>query len=131
MDINAQGDVVGFSNPDEPGDEVGDFIARAFLWVRGSATAVDIGTLDDDPLSQAFALNSGGQVVGVSFGGAAGPRAFLYENGELMDLNDLVDITPDVLMSAQDVNEAGQITGRVRDGVTGVIFAFVATPIEQ
>jgi probable HAF family extracellular repeat protein len=131
MDINAQGDVVGFSNPDEPGDEVGDFISRAFLWVRGSATAVDIGTLDDDPVSEAFAINSGGQVVGISFGDAVrGPRAFLYENGDLINLNHLVDIAPDVLLSAQDINEAGQITGRVRDGVTGEVFAFVATPIE-
>ena len=45
-------------------------------------------------------------------------------------LNDLVDIAPDVLLSAQDINDAGQITGRVRDGVTGEVFAFVATPIE-
>jgi probable HAF family extracellular repeat protein len=130
MDINRQGDVVGFSNPDEPGDEVGDFISRAFLWINGSATAVDLGTLDDDLFSEAFAINAAGQVVGISFGGAAGARAFIYENGELINLNDLVDIAPDVLLSAQDINEAGQITGRVRDGVTGEVFAFVATPIE-
>ena len=77
---------------------------------------VDLGTLDDNPVSEAFAV--------------LGPRAFLYENGELANLNDLVDIEPDVLLSAQDINEAGQITGRVRDGVTGEVFAFVATPIE-
>jgi probable HAF family extracellular repeat protein len=130
MDINAQGDVVGFSNPDEPGDEVGDFISRAFLWINGSATAVDLGTLDDDLFSEAFAINAAGQVVGISFGGAAGARAFIYENGELINLNDLVDIAPDVLLSAQDINDAGQITGRVRDGVTLEVFAFVATPIE-
>lgn len=131
MDINAQGDVVGFSNPDEPGDAEGEFISRAFLWVRGSATAVDIGTLDGDPVSEAFAINSSGTVVGISFGDAVrGPRAFIYENGDLIDLNHLVDIAPDVLLSAQDLNEAGQITGRVRDGVTGEVFAFVATPIE-
>jgi probable HAF family extracellular repeat protein len=131
MDINRQGDVVGFSNPDEPGDEVGDFISRAFLWINGSAEAIDLGTLDDDPVSEAFAINSNGTVVGVSFGDLVrGPRAFVYENGELIDMNDLVDIEPDVLQSAQDINEAGQITGRVRDGVTGEVFAFVATPIE-
>jgi probable HAF family extracellular repeat protein len=128
MDINQQGDVVGFSNPDEPGDP--EFISRAFLWINGAATAQDLGTLDDDPLSEAFAINSLGQVVGISFGDPVlGPRAFIWENEELTDLNDLVDIEPDVLLSAQDINDAGQITGRVRDGVTGEIVAFVATPI--
>jgi len=67
--------------------------------------------------------------VGVSFGGPNGARAFLYENGVLTNLNDLVDIAPDVLLSAQDINDAGQITGRVRDNVTGEVLAFVATPI--
>ena len=130
MDINRQGDVVGFSNPDLPGDAEGDFLAQAFLWVRGSAIAVNIGTLDGDPNSQAFAINSSGQVVGISFGDLVrGARAFIYENGELINLNHLVDIGPDVLLSAQDINEAGQITGRVRDGLTGEVFAFVATPI--
>jgi probable HAF family extracellular repeat protein len=131
MDINRQGDVVGFSNPDLPGDEEGVFLAQAFLVVHGSTIAVNIGTLDGDPNSQAFAINSSGQVVGISFGDLVrGARAFIYENGELINLNHLVDIAPDVLLSAQDINEAGQITGRVRDGLTGEVFAFVATPIE-
>ena len=79
--------------------------------------------------SEAFAINAHGQVVGVSFGGASGSRAFVWQNDALTNLNDLVDIAPDVLVSAQDINDAGQITGRVRDGVTGEILAFVATPI--
>ena len=128
MDINAQGDVVGFSNPDEPGDEIGDFISRAFYWTYGASEAVDLGTLGDDAFSEAFAINSHGQVVGISFGGSNGARAFLYENGTLMDLNDLVD-SDDVLLSAQDINDAGQITGRVLDHLTGKTLAFVATPI--
>jgi probable HAF family extracellular repeat protein len=131
MDINRQGDVVGFSNPDLPGDTEGEFVAQAFLWVHGSAVAVNVGTLDGDPNSQAFAINSSGQVVGISFGDLVrGARAFIYENGELINLNRLVDIGSDVLLSAQDINEAGQITGRVRDGLTGEVFAFVATPVE-
>jgi hypothetical protein len=69
-------------------------------------------------------------VVGISFGGAAGGRAFLWQDGALYNLNDLVDIAPDVLVSAQDINDDGQITGRVRDGVTGEQFMFVATPVE-
>jgi len=130
MDINDQGDVVGFSNPAEPGDELGNFIARAFLWINGASTATDLKALPGDFFSQAFAINSHGQVVGVSFGGASGSRAFLYENGVMMNLNDILGTgNGDVFLSAQDINDAGQITGRVRDFATGQILAFVATPI--
>jgi probable HAF family extracellular repeat protein len=129
MDINGAGDVVGFSNPPGPGDPEGEFIAQAFFWGNGSATATPIGTLDGDALSEAFAINARRQVVGVSFGGTSGSRAFLWQNGVLSNLNDLVDIAPDVLLSAQDINDAGLITGRVLDGTTGEVLMFVATPV--
>jgi probable HAF family extracellular repeat protein len=128
MDINARGDVVGFSNPPGPGDAEGEFISRAFFWSRGSEAVVDVGTLPGDLFSEALAINSRGQVVGVSFGGVNGSRAFLWQNGAMANLNDLVD-SDDVLVSAQDINDAGRITGRARDRVTGAIRVFVATPI--
>jgi probable HAF family extracellular repeat protein len=132
MDINANGDVVGFSNPAEPGDEVGDFISRAFLWIYGAATATDLKTLPGDFFSEAFAINSSRQVVGVSFGGANGSHAFIYENGVMQDLNDLVGPGfADILRSAQDINDAGQITGRVFETSTGRTLTFVATPIAE
>jgi probable HAF family extracellular repeat protein len=132
MDINAQGDVVGFSNPAEPGDETGEFISRAFLWMNGAAKATDLKTLPGDLFSEAFAINSHGQVVGVSFGGANGSHAFLFENGVLKDLNDLVGPGfPDILRSAQDINDAGQITGRVFQTSSGKTLTFVATPVTQ
>lgn len=127
MDINDHGDVVGFSNPPGPGDPAGDFIAHAFLWT-GGPTALDLKTLGDDALSEAFAINNRGQVVGVSFGGSSGSRAFLFQDDTLYNLNDLVT-SDDVLQSAQDINDAGVITGRLRDHVTGQILMFVATPI--
>jgi probable HAF family extracellular repeat protein len=130
MDINDQGDVVGFSNPPGPGDPQGDFISRAFLWTRGSTAAIDLHTLPGDQFSEAFAINSRQQVVGVSFGGANGSHAFLYEFGMMKDLNTVFNTgNQDVFLSAQDINDAGQITGRVRDGVTGNTVAFIATPI--
>lgn len=128
MDINARGDVVGFSNPPGPGDPEGEFLAHAFLWRYGAPRVKDLGVLDGDAFSEAFAINVRRQIVGVSFGGAAGSRAFFWDNGVLHNLNDLVDIAPDVLLSAQDINDASQITGRVRDGVTGEVLVFVATP---
>lgn len=141
QDINERGDVVGFSNP--PGeDPVGTFIAHAFLWISGSPTAIDLGTLDDgdpgpeddDPVSQAQALNNRRQVVGVSFGRIdPGQRAFLWQDSVMMDLNDLVGpgFGPGEayqLRSARDINEVGQITGDVLERSTGRILPFVATP---
>lgn len=58
QDINERGDVVGFSNPPGPGDPLGAFIAHGFVWLVGSDTAIDVRTLDNDPLSQAQALNN-------------------------------------------------------------------------
>jgi probable HAF family extracellular repeat protein len=129
MDINAQGDVVGFSNPPGAGDPEGEFIARAFHWTYGAAKVDDLKALDGDLFSEAFAINAHDQVVGVSFGGANGSRAFIWQDGVLTNLNDLANVAPDVLLSAQDINDAGQITGRVRDAATGEILAFVATPV--
>ncbi|HET7875967.1 MAG TPA: hypothetical protein VFN71_10645, partial [Methylomirabilota bacterium] len=122
---------VGFSNPEGPGDPEGDFIAQAFFWTYGADTVVNIGTLDGDPLSEAFAINESGQVVGVSFGDPVrGARAFLYEDGVLKNLNDVID-SDDVFLSAQDINDEGRITGRLRDAVTGETMAFVATPVSD
>lgn len=129
MDLNEQGDVVGFSNPAGPADDAGEFDARAFLWRHGAA-AVEMLLLPGDANSQAFAINEGRQVVGISFGGAAGSRGFLYTEGAMYDLNALVVKDPlDVILSAQDINAAGQITGRIRDHLTGETRAFIATPV--
>ena len=69
-------------------------------------------------------------MISISFGGTAGARAFLYEDGVLKDLNDVIG-GDDVFLSAQDINDAGQITGRLLDHETGETLAFVATPVVQ
>ena len=132
MAINQHGDVVGFSNPIGPGDPQGDFISHAFFWEAHARKALDLGTLPGDAFSEAFGINSARQVVGVSFGGASGLRAFLWTDGVMRDLNALVaGGSLDVLLSAQDIDEAGRITGRVRDADTGETLTFVATPVAE
>jgi probable HAF family extracellular repeat protein len=125
MDINSAGDVVGFSNP--LGVIGIAFAPHAFLWTRAGGVR-DLGTLAGDAVSQAVGINSSGQIVGVSSG--AINRAFLYENGAMKNLNDLVGPDfPDLLIVAQHINDAGVIVGRaVRRGTT-VQVPFVATPI--
>jgi len=128
MDINERGDVVGFSNPPGDADLVGGFIANGFFWAKGSATVVRIRPLEGNLTSQAMGINDRRQVVGVSFNGPPGVRAFLWENDTLMNLNDLADVKPNVLQSAQHINDAGEITGRILIAATGEVLPFVATP---
>lgn len=126
MAINDRGDIVGFSNP--PGDPLGEFIARAFLWTRNGGIQ-DLGRLPGDSTSQALSINSRRQVVGVSTRGNVN-RGFLWEDGVLLNLNDLMGAGfADSVVSAQDINDAGQITGRVFERSSGKTLVFVATPI--
>ena len=127
MAINERGTVVGFSNP--PGDQGGTlFIPHAFLWTKQGGTR-DLGTLQGDQTSQANGINARGQVVGVS-SGAGGNRAFLWRDGVMIDLNTLAGPGfADRLVSATDINDAGQITGRLLEAGTGKTMPFVATPV--
>ena len=125
MAINEQGDVVGFSNP--PGDPNGEFLVHAFLWTRQGGMR-DLGRLPGDATSQALSINSRRQVVGLSTSPTGVNRAFLWQDGVMMKLNDLAGARfADSLVSAQAINDAGQITGRVFDKSTGRTMVFVAT----
>lgn len=120
--LNDSGGVVGIGAPD-----LNELIGmRGLWWTHGKV--VTLPPLPGDIASRANAINNRGQVVGVSFGGSSGSRAFLFQDDTLYNLNDLVT-SDDVLQSAQDINDAGVITGRLRDHVTGQTLMFVATPI--
>lgn len=77
-----------------------------------------------------WAINDSGWVVGQTGLGGSTSRAFLYLDGEMFDLNDLVaDMSEwDHLRSAQDINDSGQITGF---GLTasGEFRAFLLIPL--
>ncbi len=123
--INEQGDVVGFASQRGAGPD--DLIFHAFLWTKRDGIR-NLGALPGDGASQAFGINERGQVVGVS-SGPGGPRAFLWENGVMKDLNALK--APGYtarLELAGDINDIGEITGRAFDSTTGERSAFLAIP---
>lgn len=126
MDIDADGDVVGFSNP--TGITGGDFLPHAFFWTpREPSHITDIGVVDGDAFSEALGLNNRDQVVGVSCGATC--RGFLYEGGMLHDLNELVSPSDSVvILSARHIDDEGVITGHAQDLRTGAVVPFVATP---
>ena len=85
-DINNQGQVIGYTYFDMGG---GAFLYRAFLWTPEDGL-VDIGTLGGER-TEPQAVNDMGQVVGYSYisPGRCTYHAFLWENGDMIDLGTL------------------------------------------
>jgi len=76
------------------------------------------------------AINNHGQIVGSSMITSSGyQHAFLWEHGDIFDLNDLYDGTGWLLSRANDINDAGQITGQ---GIfNGLDHGFLLTPVDK
>jgi probable HAF family extracellular repeat protein len=126
MAINEHGVVVGFANV-PGGANPGRFHAHAFVWTKVAGMR-DLGTLPGDTTSQALSVNNRGVIVGESCG-AQGCRAVLWRNGSIVDLNTLV--APgysDQLVYANDINDAGQITGQSTNAASKVSSSFLAVP---
>jgi probable HAF family extracellular repeat protein len=132
--ITEDGDIiVGFANargadPDDPS-------FRAWLWTERDDIACsklpgtnicDLGTLDPGGTAEAWGVNDRGQVVGTSCSPTGDCRAFVWENGEIKDLDLLKGAYPHRLFNAMDINNLGQITGRAQ--TSSGFEAFIATP---
>ncbi len=123
--INDRGEAIGFANL--PGDTK----AHAALWTHAGGF-VDLGTVGNDPCSYASAINAQTQVVGASapgcnFSGSA-VRAFLWENGSIVDLNTLIPSGSALhLQYAETINDRGEIAGTGVDAL-GNVHAFLLIP---
>jgi probable HAF family extracellular repeat protein len=126
MAINPQGDVAGFGNVTM--NPAGDFDGHAFLWTRLGGIR-DLGTLPGDVFSQAYGINAWRQVVGRSCDADFNCRAFLWQDGVMTELKQLVPGYQGTLTIAADIDDLGRISGQAADPATGTLVAFVATPI--
>jgi probable HAF family extracellular repeat protein len=119
--INAAGWVVGGSTT------VNGYL-HAFLYASGGRLR-DLGTFNGGANSSAYDVNDLGQVVGYSQRAGGAASAFLWEDGRLLDLNELIAAqTGWRLMEASGINNNGQIVGF---GIlAGVQRAFRLDPIE-
>jgi probable HAF family extracellular repeat protein len=88
-----------------------DGAVHAFLWSKGVLT--DLGTVDGDTCSGGLSINSANQIVGVSFAcDHSVAHAFLFEEGQIVDLNTLVPPGSDLqLVLPNDINDKGEIAG--------------------
>ncbi len=107
----------------------GTSIRRAVCWdLSGPTPAIqDLGSLGYT-FAEALDVNDAGQIVGFVTNISGLPqRAFLWENGVMRDLNDLLPANSGwVLRSAEGINEQGWITGY--GTLNGVTRAFVLIP---
>ena len=116
-DINDSGVVVGNSGRYE----------GAFLWDKDEGIQ-SLGTLGGT-WSTAYGINNSGQVVGTSEKSNGPVVAYLWEDGVMQDLNDLIDPASGWdLIDAYAINDAGQILGYGgRAGTGGELF--LLTPV--
>jgi probable HAF family extracellular repeat protein len=128
MAINSKGVVVGFANA--AGTKGGDFNERPFQWTKKGGIQ-DLGTLDGHTRGQALGVNNRGQVVGLSReADGGGVTAVIWQNGEVADLNSLAPGYEGHLLFANDINDAGVLTGEAISAETGGGVAFTATPVK-
>ncbi len=104
-----------------------------YFWTKEKGMR-DLGVLSGDLVGAGLAINNRDDVVGPSIsapGPASGnPRAFLWKNGQMYDLNSLLPAdAPMYLLTAFGINDSEEIVGF---GVTneGDIHAFLASPCE-
>ena len=95
--INTNGQVAGYSYNSNGA-------RHAFLW---NGSMQDLGTLPGSSQSAAYGINAQGQVVGTSDN-----IAFLYSNGHMTNLNNLIVSNPGwTLQQATAINSQSQIVG--------------------
>jgi probable HAF family extracellular repeat protein len=141
--INDHGQVAGVSALPEiestacPGEPPNPscFPFHPFLWTRETGMQ-DLGVLPGDFVGAGLGLNNEGEVVGPSFPTpgptGANPRAFLWANGKMHDLNALVPPdSPLYLLIAYAINDFGEIAGFGVETGSGDVHAFLATPCDR
>jgi probable HAF family extracellular repeat protein len=124
--INNLGVVVGFAN--QPNDVTSGslaFLPEAFLWTKQGGMQA-LHTLPGDAISEATDVNEAGQVVGVSYTGAdfSNPRAFIYQNGLMTPLNQLISKSDQAsfdISSTGGINDQGEIAAQANLISNGVV----------
>jgi len=124
--INSRGDVAGTAVN-------ADGLTRPFLSTPESRPMVEITPPKGFPAAIApccKVINDRREIVGFMLDSNGDSRAFLWKDGVMVDLNDLISKdSPWTLQSAAGINDSGQIAGQGL--IDGQVHAFLATPCHR
>ena len=138
IDLGNLGGPSGASAINERGDVSGtaltpDGSPRPFLWTRESRTPLQLNPPDGFPAAInpcCKTINDRREIVGFMFDVNGNSHAFIWKDGVMVDLNDLIPkSSPWMLQSAAGINESGQIAGQGL--IHGEVHAFLATPCHR
>lgn len=124
--INASGQVTGYA-------DAANNVSHAFI--SNGTTLIDLGTLSGSSgYSMGKAINVRGQITGSSLSLEVGqlPRAFIYTNNKMTDLNTLVSSDAQALYTLTDavgINDRGQIVANGYLNSSQAQHAFLLNPI--
>lgn len=116
--INDDGAVTGWA-------DASDSLAHAVIWHHDAI--IDLGAYPNEN-TIGLAINNNETVVGETWSASGRERAFIADNNQILDLNDL--IPPDTgwdLKTATGINDDGQIVGEGHLG--GFRHSFLLTPV--
>lgn len=123
--INDRDQVVGNSNL------TGNKTSHAFLWENGKMH--DLSPLTGDAFSAAWGMDEAGHAVGASWSPdkkhfPLNYSAVIWQQGAVIDLNTVVPPYSLRLLTANKINDRGEIIGLAYDSLTGKYPGFVAFP---
>lgn len=112
--INNQGEVIGISGT------LNSY--RAYLYSGGVVSQIGIACAS---APQPLDINDASEIVG-----SCGSFAALFQSGQVLDLNQLIPLSPGLqLTQARAINASGQIA--VNGTINGVSHAFILTPVPE
>lgn len=124
--LNDNGDVAGWGKKID--EHLQDDVRRAFLWTNGKM--IDLGVLPGRTESFAHSVNDAKQVVGSSWDFGSNGAPFIWQNGVMTNLNDLVP--PEfTIASAWAINNEGMIAGSGNGADGGFPGMALLIPIPQ
>ncbi len=106
-------------------------IAPGRSWIYAGGELIDFGSVEGAFSNRVEAVNDVGQAVGACFTIGGGSKKYLWQDGELILLSELLDFPPGIggFGAVNAINNRGQIAGHSGGSARGIILTPVDRPL--